>query len=144
MEIADAGRLWTRLPVAAMDAAVNQDLPSAYRPGKTDERTTMTDERGPAERLQDAATEHDPHGESATEQREDATSYSPSSERETEASQTLQRDDDDLSADGIDPSRVVAAPGTGGADDAGDVEPEPGDLNLPWQSESDREDTARS
>lgn len=66
------------------------------------------------------------------------TSYSPSSERETEASQTLQRDDDDLRADGIDPSRIVAAPGTGGADDAGDVEPEPGDLHLPWQSEEDR------
>ncbi|MFZ7089249.1 hypothetical protein [Curtobacterium sp. RRHDQ10] len=96
----------------------------------------MTDERGPAERLQDAVVEHDPHGESATEQREDDTSYSPSSERETEASQHLQRDDDDLRADGIDPSRVVAAPGTGGADDAGDVEPEPGDLNLPWEQDS--------
>ena len=43
-----------------------------------------------------------------------------------------------MEADGIDPSRVVAAPGTGGADDAGDVEPEPGDLHLPWQSEDDR------
>jgi hypothetical protein len=103
----------------------------------------MTDERGPAERLQDAAVSQDPKGVSATEQREDDTSYSPSSERETEASQTLQRDDDDLRADGIDPSRVVAAPGTGGADDAGDVEPEPGDLHLPWQSEADRADTDR-
>ena len=32
-----------------------------------------------------------------------------------------------------------------GADELGrELEPEPGDLNLPWQSESDREDTARS
>ncbi|MEN0102980.1 hypothetical protein ACO0E1_02265 [Curtobacterium sp. RRHDQ66] len=68
----------------------------------------------------------------------DDTAYSPSSERETEASQHLQRDDDDLRADGIDPSKVTAAPGTGGADDAGDVEPAPEDLHLPWQSEDDR------
>ncbi|WP_439692687.1 hypothetical protein ACRQ4B_00040 [Curtobacterium sp. SP.BCo] len=66
------------------------------------------------------------------------TSYSPSSERETEVSQTDQRTDDELEDDGIDPARIVAAPGTGGADDAGDVEPEPGDLHLPWQSEEDR------
>lgn len=66
------------------------------------------------------------------------TSYSPSSERETEVSQTDQRTDDELEDDGIDPSRIVAAPGTGGADDAGDVEPEPGDLHLPWQAEEDR------
>jgi hypothetical protein len=76
---------------------------------------------------------------SDSEQRAADTSYSPSSEREMEASQTLQRDDDDLREDGIDPSRIVAAPGTGGADDAGDVEPEPGDLHLPWQSEEDRQ-----
>ena len=37
------------------------------------------------------------------------------------------------------PLPIVAAPGTGGADDAGDVEPEPGDLHLPWQSEEDRQ-----
>lgn len=81
----------------------------------------------------------DVDGASASEQRAADTSYSPSSERETEASQKLQRDDDDLREDGIDPSRIVAAPGTGGADDAGDVEPEPGDLHLPWQSEEDRQ-----
>jgi len=48
------------------------------------------------------------------------------------------RTDDDLEQDGIDPSKVIAAPGTGGSDDAGDVEPEPGDLHLPWQPEEDR------
>ncbi|MFJ4075414.1 hypothetical protein [Curtobacterium sp. NPDC089991] len=66
------------------------------------------------------------------------TTYSPSSERETEASQTNQRSDAELEADGIDTSKITAAPGTGGADDAGDVEPAPGDLHLPWQSEEDR------
>lgn len=66
------------------------------------------------------------------------TVYSPSSERETEASQTDQRSDAELEADGIDTSKITAAPGTGGADDAGDVEPAPGDLHLPWQSEEDR------
>ncbi|MBF4587391.1 hypothetical protein [Curtobacterium sp. VKM Ac-2887] len=66
------------------------------------------------------------------------TAYSPSSERETEASQTDQRSDAELEADGIDTSKITAAPGTGGADDAGDVEPAPGDLHLPWQSEEDR------
>ncbi|WP_248703908.1 hypothetical protein [Curtobacterium sp. MWU13-2055] len=66
------------------------------------------------------------------------TPYGPSSERETEASQTDQRSDAELEADGIDTSKITAAPGTGGADDAGDVEPAPGDLHLPWQSEEDR------
>jgi hypothetical protein len=78
------------------------------------------------------------------ERRAKDTAESPGSEREMRASQDLQRDDADLRADGVDPSRIVAAPGTGGADDAGDIEPEPGDLHLPWQSEEDREDTARA
>lgn len=97
-----------------------------------------SDDRARSGALTDAAHGDDVAPASGQEQRAADTSYSPSSERETEASQTLQRDDDDLRADGIDPSRIVAAPGTGGADDAGDVEPEPGDLHLPWQSEEDR------
>lgn len=98
-----------------------------------------SDDRARSGALQDAAHGDDVDAASRDEQRAADTSYSPSSERETEASQSLQRDDDDLREDGIDPSRIVAAPGTGGADDAGDVEPEPGDLHLPWQSEGDRE-----
>jgi len=73
--------------------------------------------------------------------------YSPSSERETEAAQTKQRDDADLRDDGIDPSKVISAPGTGGADDAGDVEPDAGDLHLPFQASAngagDEEHTSR-
>jgi len=97
-----------------------------------------SDDRARTDALRDAAHSDDRDGVSGSEQRAADTSYSPSSERETVASQTEQRSDAELEEDGIDPSRVVAAPGTGGADDAGDVEPEPGDLNLPWQSEEDR------
>lgn len=98
-----------------------------------------SDDRDRSEALASRTHSDDVAGASGDEQRAADTSYSPSSERETVASQTMQRDDDDLREDGIDPSRIVAAPGTGGADDAGDVEPEPGDLNLPWQSEEDRQ-----
>jgi hypothetical protein len=98
-----------------------------------------SDDRARSGALQDAAHSDDREGVSDREQRAADTSYSPSSERETVASQTQQRTDEELEQDGIDPSRVVAAPGTGGADDAGDVEPEPGDLHLPWQSEEDRQ-----
>jgi len=98
-----------------------------------------SDDRDRSDALAARTHSDDVDGASAGEQRAADTSYSPSSEREMEASQTLQRDDDDLREDGIDPSRIVAAPGTGGADDAGDVEPEPGDLHLPWQSEEDRQ-----
>lgn len=88
--------------------------------------------------MDDSISRHpDPSESDGVTPRPTDSSYSPSSERETVVAQTAQRDDDELRADGIDPSRVVAAPGTGGADDAGDVEPEPGDLNLPWQSEED-------
>lgn len=98
-----------------------------------------SDDRDRSDALADAAhNDDDRKGVSASEQRAADTAYSPSSERESVASQDEQRDDDDLRADGIDPSKVTAAPGTGGADDAGDVEPAPEDLHLPWQSEDDR------
>jgi hypothetical protein len=97
-----------------------------------------SDDRARSDALRDAAHSDDGDGVSGREQRAADTSYSPSSEREMDASQTKQRDDADLREDGIDPSKIIAAPGTGGADDAGDVEPEPGDLHLPWQSEEDR------
>lgn len=110
---------------------MSDSIPNAPGPEPTDDRA-----RNDALRER---TQHDvEHGSSERDQRAADTSYSPSSEREMEASQTQQRDRADLEADGIDPSRIVAAPGTGGADDAGDVEPESGDLNLPWQSEEDR------
>lgn len=100
-----------------------------------------SDDRARNDALRDAA-HHDGHdgGVADRTQRAADTSYSPSSERETDASQHEQRDRADLEEDGIDPSRVVAAPGTGGADDAGDVEPEPGDLHLPWQESSGSSD----
>lgn len=59
-------------------------------------------------------------------------SYSPASETETQAKQ-----DDPLPEavdDDIDPADVRAVPGTGGPDDAGDVEVDPADLNMPGQS----------
>ncbi|MRG59690.1 hypothetical protein GE115_07370 [Agromyces sp. CFH 90414] len=61
-------------------------------------------------------------------------SYSPGSEDETEAKQAdplpeAIEDDDD-----IDTSRVRAVPGTGGPDDAGDVEVPPGELRLPGRA----------
>ncbi|MFJ3382240.1 hypothetical protein ACIPJ2_17720 [Curtobacterium sp. NPDC090217] len=110
----------------------------------TDDRTPEvpgpgpSDDRAREDELRDAAHHEGSDGVSGSAQRAVDTSYSPSSERETVASQTEQRSGGELREDGIDPSRVVAAPGTGGADDAGDVEPEPGDLHLPWQSEDDR------
>lgn len=97
-----------------------------------------SDDRARTDALRDRVPHEGAEGTGEHQQRAADTSYSPSSERETQAAQTDQRDDAELEADGIDPSRIVAAPGTGGADDAGDVEPEPGDLHLPWQSEEDR------
>ncbi|MFS0731707.1 hypothetical protein ABC270_16730 [Curtobacterium sp. 1P10AnD] len=111
---------------------MSDSIPQAPGPDESDDRA-RNDE------LRDAAHHEGADGLDDRAQRAADTSYSPSSERETVASQTQQRDDADLREDGIDPSRIVAAPGTGGADDAGDVEPEPGDLNLPWQSEADRQ-----
>ena len=55
------------------------------------------------------------------------TSYSPASEAETRAKQ------DDPVPDTIDPEaadRVKVAPGTGGPDDPGDIEVDPGDVQL--------------
>ncbi|WIB77029.1 hypothetical protein DEJ28_15435 [Curtobacterium sp. MCPF17_002] len=111
---------------------MSDSIPKAPGPNPSDDRARN-------DALRERTERDDEQASSDREQRAADTSYSPSSEREMDASQTQQRDRSDLEADGIDPSRVVAAPGTGGADDAGDVEPEPGDLNLPWQSEEDRQ-----
>ena len=96
--------------------------------------TGAGDERGPLQKVADAVTGHHEHGIGDHAHRVKDTSYSPSSDAETEAAQDLQRDSSDLEADGIDPSKVIAAPGTGGIDDVGDVEPEPGDIHLPFQA----------
>jgi hypothetical protein len=56
-------------------------------------------------------------------------SYSPASETETAAKQ-----DDPLPGaldDDIDPDDITVVPGTGGPDDVGDVDVDPGDLHLP-------------
>lgn len=58
-------------------------------------------------------------------------SYSPASETET---QQKQRDPlPETLDDDIDPDDVRVVPGTGGPDDAGDVEVDPDDLNMPGQ-----------
>lgn len=59
-------------------------------------------------------------------------SYSPASETETD-----QKQKDPLPEtldDDIDAEAIRAVPGTGGPDDAGDIEVDPEDLNLPGRS----------
>lgn len=57
------------------------------------------------------------------------TSYSPASETETQQKQ--QDPLPDTIDDDIDPDQVRAVPGTGGPDDAGDIDVDPDELNLP-------------
>lgn len=59
-------------------------------------------------------------------------SYSPASESETREKQADPLPDT-VDA-GIDPGDVRAVPGTGGPDDAGDVDVDPDELNLPGRS----------
>lgn len=70
----------------------------------------------------DRHREERPHGLSDDELTRDDMSYSPGSDRETEA---LQRDPDDSPAtdEDVDASRVRNLPGTGGPDDTGDLIP---------------------
>ncbi|MCX6501817.1 MAG: hypothetical protein NT132_05325 [Microbacterium sp.] len=76
--------------------------------------------------MSDERNEHPKHTEEQAVRAD--TTYSPASETET------QRKQDDPLPDGIDddidPEQVRVAPGTGGPDDAGDVEVDPDDLNL--------------
>ncbi|RKT36674.1 hypothetical protein DEU34_1195 [Microbacterium sp. AG1240] len=58
--------------------------------------------------------------------------YSPASESETEQKQA-ETISDNVDSD-IDPDQVEVAPGTGGPDDVGEIEVDPGDLNLPWKA----------
>ncbi|MEF3402611.1 hypothetical protein [Agromyces sp. CCNWLW203] len=74
-------------------------------------------------------TKSEPAPLNDSEQTRKDVAYSPSSEAETAAKQSdvdpAELDDD------IDPDDVRAVPGTGGPDDAGDVDVDPDDLNLP-------------
>ncbi|WXF90750.1 hypothetical protein WDV91_15745 [Curtobacterium flaccumfaciens pv. flaccumfaciens] len=85
---------------------MSDSIPNAPGPEPSDDRARN-------DALRDAAHSDDVDGVSGREQRAADTSYSPSSEREMDASQTKQRDDADLRADGIDPSKVIAAPRDG-------------------------------
>ena len=70
---------------------------------------------------------------SDTEQTRKDVSYSPGSEAETAAKQADPLPDG--VDDDIDPSRIRAVPGTGGPDDAGDVDVTDTDLDLPNASD---------
>lgn len=59
-------------------------------------------------------------------------SYSPASEAETAHKQ--QDALPDTVDDDIDSDDVRAVPGTGGPDDVGDVDVDPADMQLPWQT----------
>lgn len=91
------------------------------------------DERDPASteaaaRPNPEAVEREPAPLGDAEQVRKDVSESPASERETAAKQ---RDPlPDGLDDDIDASRVRAVPGTGGPDDAGDVDVDPDELNL--------------
>lgn len=69
----------------------------------------------------------DDSGLSDKRQTEKDTSYSPASDRETEAKQDGQRTHADPEAAG----RATVLPGTGGPDDVGDVEVDEDELNMP-------------
>ncbi|HXH33914.1 MAG TPA: hypothetical protein VNJ54_05825 [Plantibacter sp.] len=77
---------------------------------------------------------HDEDAVSDDEQARKDRSYSPASERETEAkqadSQPTVRDPD------IRSGAISVAPGTGGPDDSGDVDVDPGELHLPSDPDS--------
>ncbi|KQX08492.1 hypothetical protein ASC59_07815 [Leifsonia sp. Root1293] len=71
-------------------------------------------------------------GLSDTELTEKDRSESPGSESETAAKQADPIPDG--VDDDIDQSQIRAVPGTGGPDDAGDIEVDPDDLNMPGRS----------
>ncbi|MET0975877.1 MAG: hypothetical protein ABWX82_09435 [Leifsonia sp.] len=71
-------------------------------------------------------------GLSDSELTEKDTAESPGSESETAAKQADPIPDG--VDDDIDRSQILAVPGTGGPDDAGDVEVDPADLNMPGRS----------
>lgn len=85
--------------------------------------------RSPAHRNDEGRDASIPTGLSEQESLRKDMSYSPASE-----SETAQKQRDPLPEtvdDDIDPRDVRAVPGTGGPDDAGDVDVDPDELNLP-------------
>lgn len=92
----------------------------------------------PDDKMRFAAGETDempppPTGLSEQESLRKDTSYSPASETET------QRKQEDPLPDTvdpeIDPDDIRAVPGTGGPDDAGDVDVDPGELHVPGRED---------
>ena len=59
------------------------------------------------------------------------TSYSPASDRETEARQQNPASSDAVDDHDIDTDDVTVLPGTGGPDDSGDVDVDDAELNIP-------------
>ncbi|MEL4317534.1 hypothetical protein WJX64_00800 [Leifsonia sp. YIM 134122] len=85
--------------------------------------------------ITDADFVHQDAGDSALSDTELTTkdrSESPGSETETAAKQADPMPDG--IDDDIDQSQILAVPGTGGPDDAGDIEVDPADLNMPGRS----------
>lgn len=72
------------------------------------------------------------HPEAGANTDHDTDRTSPGSEDETAAKQADPVPD--RVADDVDASQIRAVPGTGGPDDAGDVDVDPGELNLPGRS----------
>jgi hypothetical protein len=96
---------------------MNADDRMRFAPGETEEGAPAPDTTGIPE---DDAVRKD-------------MSYSPASETETAHKQADALPD--TIDDDIDPDDVRAVPGTGGPDDVGDVDIDPGELNLPFRTE---------
>ncbi|MET0303189.1 MAG: hypothetical protein ABW040_03975 [Microbacteriaceae bacterium] len=88
----------------------------------------MTDERENPDRTSD-----DPM---TSEQTEKDTSYSPASG--VEAEQRQKSPDESAATDDaeIDDEAVSVLPGTGGPDDVGEIEPDPGEIHMPHRTEA--------
>ncbi|MDL5350522.1 hypothetical protein [Microbacterium sp. zg-YB36] len=81
------------------------------------------------------ADDDDRVGMSASDAVEKDMTYSPSSEEETRRKQEDPLPD--TLDDDIDTENINVTPGTGGPDDAGDVEVDPADLNMPGRPAED-------
>jgi len=75
-------------------------------------------------------TDGPPHGLTDDEQTRKDRSYSPASEAETAAKQH-DAAEGEVSPSDVDPDQVKLPPGTGGPDDVGDVDADPGDIDVP-------------
>lgn len=78
--------------------------------------------------MTDAYNDSDP---SVSEQTHKDTSYSPGSEDEVEERQDSPSESRATDETEVDEEAVQVLPGTGGPDDVGEVEPEPGEINMP-------------